>query len=457
MKNNKRYTDIPSNRIHRWLQDCSMSIKLMSAIVIMVSILNAVQASQIVLLDALEDHSGECYRQYLSKIPLEQRTIITSKKCLNEEKRENLNTIFSQIIEVNEYHLSAAVEDETIELHNKRPIKSIITEAAEEFDIVRAASLREYFGLEGQTFESAQVFRNKVLMKDLVRRSNFTVPAYEPTNSGLDLIKFIEKNNFPVVVKPRTGVASIKISILENKEDLRKFLQTNYNCHYFSNLMVEAFVKGEVYKVDGLYDSGVVYSWPQKCINSCLAMALERKVLGSYLLSSANPLTSKLISYAEKLIGVFPISNQVPFHLEVFVTDSPQEIVFCEIASRIGGHVNNTWINGFGIDLEQAFYDIQLGKEQDQIREKITGPHKIPGWLLFPAKLNMKVAKIGTICPFEYCTKYEIFMNVGDSIDNVLGICSNLAKASIISDTEEDFLLKANNVITWFEENLQYS
>lgn len=413
-------------------------------------------ASQYIVLDALEDHSGESYKEYLSKIPIENRVLVTCSKWMTEEKKETLNFIFPSIIEIEDYHLSASVEDVLLELHTVTPIKNIITAATEEFDIIRAASLREYFKIGGQYESSALVFRNKILMKDLVKQNGFKVPAYQATNSGMDLIKFVDKYGFPVITKPRTGVGSIKTIVIKNQQDLRDYLKSNYNCHYHSNLMVESFIDGPVYQIDGLYQDGKIYAWPSKYVNSCLEMALEGKILGSHLLSAQNPLTKKLISYANGLVRIFPVQEQMPFHLEVFVTDSQQEIIFCEIASRIGGHVNKNWKYGLNIDLEQAFYDMQSGFVQDQVKTKIKGPDKIIGWLLFPAKQNCTIMNMAQHCPLDFCIDYETFMNVGDSLDNLLGICSNLAKAYIRADSEEDFDIKAHQLITWFQENLSY-
>lgn len=413
-------------------------------------------ASQYVVLDALEDHSGESYKEYLSKIPIENRVLVTCSKWMTEEKKEAVSCIFPSIIEIEDYHLSASVEDALLNLHKVTPIRNIITAATEEFDIIRAGSLREYFGINGQHEASALVFRNKILMKDLVQQNGFKVPAYQATNSGMDLVRFVDKHGFPIITKPRTGVGSIKTIVIKNQQDLRDYLKSNYNCHYHSNLMVESFINGHVYQIDGLYQDGKIYAWPSKYVNSCLDMALEGKILGSHLLSAQNPLTKKLITYANGLVRIFPVQEQMPFHLEVFVTDSQQEIVFCEIASRIGGHVNKNWKYGLNIDLEQTFYDMQSGFVQDQATTKIKGPDKIIGWLLFPAKHNCTIMNMAQHCPLDFCIDYETFMNIGDSLDNPLGICSNLAKAYIRADSEEDFDMKANQLMTWFQENLSY-
>lgn len=418
--------------------------------------LKSANASQYVVLDALEDNSGQGYGQYLSHIPKEERVLITHEKTMTPQKREGLGQIFSSIHEIDNYFLSAALEVKVLDIHEKTPIKRIITNAVEEFDIVRAASLREHLDLKGQGYTSAEAFRNKVVMKGIVEKAGFKVPFYGATDCGLDLIKFTNHHGYPVIIKPRTGVGSIQTEVIKSNEECHTFLKTNYNCHYRSNFMVETFVNGHVYQVDGIFDRGNIFAWPSKYVNSCLDMALNGKVLGSHLLSASNPLTSKLIAYAEKLIPFFPNPKQMPFHLEVFVTDS-EEIIFCEIASRVGGHVNNNWKAGLHIDLEQAFYDIQSGREQvEVISKKIEGPAKIPGWLLFPAKPSSTIENLPTECLFTYCTTYQPLMKNGDTIDATLGICSNLAKASILADSEEDFSEKANELMSWFANEIKY-
>lgn len=415
--------------------------------------------AQYVVLDDLESSSGEAYERYLSKVPLAQRTLITSKENMSEPKLSTLSKIFSEIIfiETNkQYHFTSTMETLVIDLHKTRGIQRIITSPVEEVDIERAADLRGYLGLLGQSYESAVTFRNKLVMKDLAIARGFKVPDYKETNVGLDLIRFSEKHEFPLVVKPRNGMGSMSTTIIKDSEELKRFVCDNYNAFYRSNFMVESFVRGRVYQVDGIYSNDRIIAWPSVYINSCLEMAVERKILGSHLLEGSNPLTKMLIDYAERLLTAFPTTEQMPFHLEVFVTSPDQEIIFCEIASRVGGYVNENWKLGFGFDLEQTFVESQAGL-QEEIREmKLVSPLVIPGWLLFPAESNKTIEHIETECPLHYCKAYKSMKKNGDHIASTLGICSNLALAYIISDSEDDFMAKSSEMITWFKESLKY-
>lgn len=424
-------------------------------------------ASKYVILDP--DSSAETYKMYLLKIPKEDKVLITWKKELTKEKEKELSSVFSEILPVDNYYNSASVEVTAIQLHKKYGIKRIITPPCAEYDLVRAGHLRDYLGIKGQTYKSALVFRDKVLMKKRVWEAGLEVPPYISTSCGLDLIQFADKNGFPIVVKPRTGVGSVQTYLINDTNALNQFLSENYNCHYFSNYEAESFIKGRVYHIDGLVNNGAVLAWPSVYINTCLENALEKKFLGSHILEAGNPLTSKLIAYAEKALKILPTPQETTFHLEVFVRGNDEKIVLCEIASRVGGvFVDNVWQEAFGISLKDSFYDMQAGLFKKLPYESLSKPTTIAGWVMYPAILGKIVKSIKKTCPFSYCKSYVISVNVGDKIgnstdiwyeslrDSTGGIFNSLGKALIVAKNESEFVRNVKELTSWFTSNFEY-
>lgn len=405
-------------------------------------------------LDDLENDSGEGYKKILSQIPPEDKVLVTWKKHLPLEKLQTLTPLFSDIISVDEYFDSGAVEYAVVEYSKTHKIQRIITHV--EYDMVRAGALRQYLGLQGQTYESSLAFRNKVVMKEKLSQAGFKIPPYMATNSGLDLIRFSDKHGFPLVLKPRSAAGALGIHLLKNPLDLKKFLSSHYNCHYFADWEAEAFVEGKVYHIDGIFHKDYIFSWPSLYTNSCLETALEGKILGSYLLEPANPITSKLIDYSKRLLKALPTPDETVFHLEVFV-DRDEEIIFCEIASRVGGvYISDALKEGFNIDLASILYDMQSGLFEVGKYEKLGKPTTIAGWLMFPPALGKTIASIENSCPFPYCKKYEAVAKAGDNFDNSFGILNRLAKVLIVSDNEKQFLERAQEVTKWFESSIKY-
>ena len=52
---------------------------------------------------------------------------------------------------------------------------------------------------------SALEYRDKVIMKNKLNQHNIKTPLYAPIESSVDLIAFIQKYGYPVVLKPRKG------------------------------------------------------------------------------------------------------------------------------------------------------------------------------------------------------------------------------------------------------------
>ncbi|PFS04240.1 carboxylate--amine ligase, partial [Bacillus cereus] len=75
-------------------------------------------------------------------------------------------------------------------LNEKQPFKQVI--AIDELDLIRAAQLRELFGIDGQSIENTVPYRDKLIMKKYILEEGIPVPEFTLVNSPLDLLLFIE-------------------------------------------------------------------------------------------------------------------------------------------------------------------------------------------------------------------------------------------------------------------------
>ncbi|MFH8716321.1 hypothetical protein ACH4GC_34220, partial [Streptomyces zaomyceticus] len=95
--------------------------------------------------------------------------LITDARALSadDEIRGGQLASFDATVPLVDYHDSVLVEREALRLHAEFGFDEII--ALSEFDLLRAARLRDLLGLRGQNEESAIAFRDKLVMKDLLR------------------------------------------------------------------------------------------------------------------------------------------------------------------------------------------------------------------------------------------------------------------------------------------------
>ena len=97
-------------------------------------------------------------------LPERKRTYVYSTSFLFIESFEN-------------YVDNVDVEIKAIQLSKKYNITNILS--ISEFDVVRSAKLREILHCPGQSLISAEAYRDKLLMKQLLHGSSVNIPKFE--------------------------------------------------------------------------------------------------------------------------------------------------------------------------------------------------------------------------------------------------------------------------------------
>lgn len=204
--------------------------------------------------------------------------------------------------------------------------------AQSEHDILRAARLREWFGLPGQSYESALAYRDKVRMKLLARAGGVETSPFAELDTPLDLYRFARAHGYPCVVKPRMGAGARGVQVLRSDRDLKQFLGRPLRDQY----MVEAFVDGEMFHVDGLASSGrILFSSASRYVMNCLSFQAGDST-GSVLLDPSQELPQLLVATTQSVLAALPTAPEIAFHAELF-KDRDDRILLCEVACRPGG------------------------------------------------------------------------------------------------------------------------
>ncbi|MEU0332773.1 ATP-dependent carboxylate-amine ligase [Streptomyces sp. NPDC006193] len=252
--------------------------------------------------------------------------------------------------------------------------------ARSEADVLRAARLRELLGVPGQDYASALAFRDKVLMKSLLRERGVAVPRFAPVRLVVDLLAFLRAHPYPVVVKPAFGSGSTGTHVLRDDADLAALLAAGLPEH----AQVEEFVDGVMHVVDGLVVDGVPRAlFVSRYLNDCLSYRTGAP-LGSVQLTRDDPLVDRLADYARHVLARLPTPPCTTFHLEVFRTPG-DDLVLCEVASRTGGALTAAAVRAAsGFDLDEEWYLAQVRGAAHPVPE-VTGaaPGRSAGWVVF--------------------------------------------------------------------------
>lgn len=225
------------------------------------------------------------------------------------------------------------------------------------------------------------------------------------------------------------------------------------------DLHIEEFIDGTMYHVNGIVcDGQIVACWPSVYPQPSIAMQ-QGKYAASYLLDQTNPLVVRLNDYAHRVLAALPSPMNTVFHLEVFVKPS-QEIIFCEIASRIGGKgVRSSWQESFEINLGKFFIESQTDKIHSPVTT--TGslqPKILTGEIWFPI-LPGKLEGIEKHCPFPWVQDYQIFYQPGDTIHGqAQDVNECLAGIQLLTaDNEIEMQHRMDEIVAWFTTKTTWS
>ncbi len=405
----------------------------------------------LVLSGYVKDDFGCVFRE----IPRCNKFLITSSKNVAKDKLEKLHETFQEVIVVDDYYESGEVEVAAIRLHRRIQYDRVITPATGEFDLLRAAKLREYLGLSGQTYESALAFRDKHVMKTLITKAGINAPHFQKIDCAVDLLRFVDNYGYPIVIKPLRGVASLHTSILSTKDDVERFLYSS-DCHFDKKpMMVETYVLGKMFHVDGLVVHGDVKAiWPSAYLGTAMDM-IKGSYFANYLLPKEHSSHGPLVEFAKRVLRALPTPPTTAFHLEVFETEQG-EIIFCEIASRAGGgYANSMWNEAFSIPLRDTFYRMQAGLDLGSFISPLS-PKSIPSSIVMP-KQTGTIEHIADSCPLSFVHRYVPFYKVGDVTEKSVDTMNPLLSAFIVGSSLDNTLAHIEEFLNWTQSTVRYA
>lgn len=326
--------------------------------------------------------------------------------------------------------------------------------AHSEYDLIRAAKLRETLGLPGQSTESAFAYRDKVRMKQLAAKGGVAVPPYRRLCDPLDLHEFADQHGYPLVVKPCDGGGSRNTQVLRDREELQAWLVSGWT----SGMMAEGYVEGDMYHVDGLVVGGeVVFASASRYVNGCLAFQ-DGVSLGSVLLDPESGMSDRMLAETRRVLDALPGAPVLAFHAEFFHTPDDR-ILLCEIASRTGGGpIVDTIREICGIQLNRAWVRLHCGLPEPLTDEREKG--LLGGYLIVPSRPGT-LLDIPESLPFDWVLRYTPSVHRGQVIGQAVSSVDSLATLIVKGSSEEIVtarLLEANewllSRLRWKEEEM---
>jgi biotin carboxylase len=400
------------------------------------------------------------YQNWLHDYPGDLILLASQEKLdSQQESLDDFQRYFRHAEAFRRYDMNGAIELRAIELHAQYRFAHIIAMA--EFDIERAARLRERLQLAGQTCASAFIYRDKVAMKEACHSGGIPVAHYAPVDTPLDLLNFVAAGGYPVIVKPRNGAASVDATVLRCDQDSEAFLAQGLvrDLSYRPNLIVEEFITGDMYHIDGLViDQTLVLAWPSAYTVDGLGYT-RGEALGSILLAPANPLRTRLQDLVRQTITVLPTPTCMTFHAEVFHTPDDR-LLLCEIASRTGGaRINDVMTHAFSVNLNEAWVRALCGLPIDlppAMQHSNPHPDRLAGWILVPPRACI-IEQVPEQCRFDWVLDYRVLVRPGQRITDPKSAVDNIASFVVSGVSEADVRQKIAAAQEWFYPQFKFS
>jgi biotin carboxylase len=231
--------------------------------------------------------------------------------------------------------------------------------ALDEFDMELAAQLREHLRVPGMGVTATRAVRDKLTMRELAAAAGLPMPEFTGIGNHDDVRAFLEHTRGPWLLKPRTQASAIGIRKLHHADELWPILDELGDMQ--SHHLLERFVPGDVYHVDGIVDRGdVVFAEAHRYAQPPFDVMHAGGVFCSQTVARGGAEEHALLAATARLIpAVGP--DDGAFHAEFIRSGETGEFHFLEVAARVGGaHIADMVRAATGLNLWREWARLEL-------------------------------------------------------------------------------------------------
>ncbi len=240
-----------------------------------------------------------------------------------------------------------------------RKIDAVV--ALDDYDVEKAALVRETFRIPGMGQTTHRYFRDKLAMRQKAKDSDIRVPEFTAVFNNDEVNAFADRIPAPWVLKPRSEASASGIKKLNSKEELWEALDNlGEERHLF---LLESFKPGDVYHVDSLtFNKEIIFTAVSKYLAPPMQVSHEGGVFRTKTLGRYSEEFVALEKANAKLLSSFGLMNGAT-HTEFIKCKEDGKYYFLETSSRVGGaHIP---------DLVEASSHINIWREWAKIEDAL--------------------------------------------------------------------------------------
>jgi ATP-grasp domain len=207
--------------------------------------------------------------------------------------------------------------------------------ALDDFDVEKAAYLRENLRMPGMGQTTGRYFRDKLAMRMRAKDGGVPIPAFSALFNDEEINQFADTVAAPWVLKPRSEASASGIMKVHSKDELwQKIHELGENRIKY---LVEQFKPGAVFHCDGINWHGeVLFSLTSQYLATPMEISQGGGIFRSANIEHNSDDDKAIKQVNEQVMKAFGMQHGAT-HTEFIKCNDDGKIYFLETASRVGG------------------------------------------------------------------------------------------------------------------------
>jgi hypothetical protein len=207
--------------------------------------------------------------------------------------------------------------------------------ALDDFDVEKAALLREHFRIPGMGQTTARYFRDKLAMRLKAAEAGISVPAFTALFNDDAVREYVARVPAPWVLKPRAEASATGIQKIRSAEELWSALEKLGNDRH--NHLLEQFRPGDVFHADALtVNEKVVFCRVSQYLAPPMEVAHGGGIFRSMTTEQGSKDEKALQKLNAQVMKAFGMHYSAS-HTEFIKCHEDGKFYFLETSSRVGG------------------------------------------------------------------------------------------------------------------------
>ncbi len=229
----------------------------------------------------------------------------------------------------------------------------------DDFDVEKAAALREHLRVPGMGESQTRFFRDKLAMRLRTSENGVRVPRFVHALNYEAVRLFLETVPGPWVFKPRLMAGALGIKKCYDAQEVWDHIHRVGDDQGL--YLIEEFIPGDVLHVDSIwFDGQMQYAVASRYGAPPLEVSQGGGIFMTRLLERGSDLEQGLLQLNERVLQVMGLENGVS-HTEFICAHHDGRLYFLETSARVGGaHISDLLEYSTGINMWTEWAKIEV-------------------------------------------------------------------------------------------------